>query len=150
MTVTSQATEARLVLNGLLATEYAPEGYSILSDKLDESLGNNGTRIGTSTNRELPQSGQELVMNIELLVQFYGKWKELIDPNMRVDPAAIENYAERFKRAIQTTPGPQNDRVWYYKLLELRYPDDPTGNKTRFEALLLAYGNNTSLVETVG
>lgn len=150
MSVTSGGTEARLALNAIINAEFAAEHITAINDRLHESLGVDGTRVGTSPNRQRPLPGQELVMTYEIHVQFYLKWRSEIDPKTRVDPAPIETYAERFLRAIQGNPRVGDARLWFFKVTDINYPLDPTGNKTRFEATVLAYGNNSGLMETTG
>lgn len=150
MSVTSGATEARLQLNAIINAEFAPENFVVINDHLHESLGNGGTRLGTSPNRSRPLASNDLVMTHEILFQFYGRWKDDIDPTTKVDPLVIETYAERFMRALEASAHAGTDRMWYYRVTEINYPQDPTGNKTRFEATILAYGNNPVLVETTG
>ena len=40
--------------------------------------------------------------------------------------------------------------LWYMTVTSVDYPKDPTGNKSRFEATVRAYGQNTALTETIG
>lgn len=150
MTVTSQMTSARSAIAAALTTEFAAEGFTPVNDRLHESMGGDGrTRIGTSPIRSRPMPSNKLVQVSEVLVQFYGKWKKEIDPETRVDPAAIENYVERFLRRMRTSD-PGTGTVWYFDVAEVTYPNDPTGNKTRFEARVNAYGNNPAHIETTG
>lgn len=148
--VTSPSTEARAALKAIIDAEFAVEGFTVLNDRLHESLGNNGTRLGISPNRERLLSGNDTVLTVEIFFQFYGKWNEEIDPTTKVDPAKFENYAERFRRAIEAASHVGDSHLWYFRLLEVNYPPDPTGNKSRFEATLLGYGNNAALVESTG
>lgn len=150
MTVTSPQTVARLKLMSVLTTEFAVEAFPVKADRLHRSLGRDKTVIGVSPVSEIPLSNNNNVINSLLLVQFYGKWKDdVIDPTMAVDPTTIETYAERFKRALRGND-PATDYVWYFKLREIQYPPDPTGNITRFEARVEAFGDNaTHLLETV-
>lgn len=147
MTIVAPETEARERIKQLLTTEYAAEGFQVLDDRLDESLGSTGTRIGVSPITSRPMPSNENVLATAILVQFYGKYKLAIDPKTKVDPAIIETYAERFRRAIRTGD-PKTPGVWFFKVLEVNFVNDPTGNKSRFEAQILAYGNNSALLET--
>jgi hypothetical protein len=149
VTVTSSATEAREHLIRLLKVEYAPERIPVLSDRLHASVGNQGAKIGVSPVRETPWSRSAIALQTSILVQFYDNWDQIIDPTQTVDPAKIENHAERFKRLLRDND-PQTDHTWYFTLVELSYPPDPTDNITRFEATVTAWGNNPALVETTG
>jgi hypothetical protein len=150
MSVTNPMTTAREALTALLRTEFGPDGFEVSNDRLHRSLGRDGkTRIGTSPTREQPNNRGAEVMNYRIAVQFYGKWKDQIDPKEKVDPSAIETYAERFKRALRLGD-PDTDNAWFFSLEDVSYPDDPTGNATRFEAVVTAFGRNSALFETVG
>lgn len=147
--VTAPITIARNKLISVLTTEFAAEGWAATSDILHKSLGRDGrTRIAVSPLSETP-GGNKLLMQYNMLVQFYGGWKDEIDPNTRVDPSKIETYAERFKRSLYKND-PMAPTAWYFLLQDIQYPHDPTGNATRFEARVLAYGENSMLIETTG
>jgi hypothetical protein len=150
MTVTPPITIARDTLLALLTTEFTADGFLITGDKLHKSLGHDGqTRIGVSPIQEIPWQKDNNVALISLLVQFYGAWEARIDPELQVDPDAVEVYAERFKRRLQGND-PDVATAWYFNLADIVYPEDPTGNITRFEAKVTTYGTNTSLVATTG
>lgn len=151
-TITSPATQARSQLKTIIDGEFVADGSApaCLNDRLHESLGRDGTRLGLSPRRERPMPSSNVVQEIEIFFQFYGKWVDNIDPNQKVDPAKIENLAERFRRAIQAHRPTGDDQVWYFNIVDLQYPQDPTGNITRFEAVIRAFGNNSALVETTG
>lgn len=148
MSITAPETEARLQLIDLINAEFTPEGYSAIGDRLHESLGDKGTRIGVSPQRARP-TRDENVLGTELLVQFYGKWDKDINPEQVVNPTKVETYAERFRRALRTSD-PKTGRVWFFRLTSMDYPEDPTGNKSRFEATVVAVGENSALIESSG
>lgn len=142
-----------LARNALLARvhdEFDPDGFEISSDKLHKSLGRDGiTRIGVSPVEETPLHSNRLVTGYIVLVQFYGAWPDKIDPQTAVDPSIVETYAERFKRSLKGND-PNTPSAWYFLLTGLTYPDDPTGNISRFEAKVTVMGTNSALVETTG
>lgn len=149
-TVTAPETVARQAIKAALEAEFASEGFPVYDDRLHESVGGDGkTRIATSPIRSTPMASNKLVLIHEILVQFYGKWNKEVEPLQRVDPARIENFAERFRRAMQSSD-PRDPLAWYFDVREVAYPNDPTGNKTRFEARVAVMGNNTALIETTG
>lgn len=148
--VTSPMTTARNALLARMHDEFGGDGFTVVADKLHKSLGRDGTtRIGVSPIQETPLSSNRLVVGYAMLVQFYGKWTDKIDPALSIDPTAVETYSERFKRSLKGHD-PNTDTVWYFLLTDLTYPDDPTGNITRFEAKVTATGSNSSLIETTG
>lgn len=147
--ITSSATEARTVIMALLAQEFKPEGIEIVGDLLHRSVGNKGARIGVSPLREAPWTKSSLILQTNVFVQFYNQWEEIIDPLQIVDPTTIEVFAERFKRKLFKND-PNTNSTWFFSLISLAYPPDPTDNITRFEATVTAWGNNPSVVETLG
>lgn len=149
MTVTAPETAARMSLIAMINTEFAPEVFHAQDDFIHDSLGDKRTSIGVSPVRTRPYPRDEQVITIEILVQFYSKYDLKIDPTQRVSPVKIETYAERFRRAIRVSDPKRND-VWFFKVLDLSYPNDPTGNKTRFEAVVAAVGQNSALIESTG
>lgn len=143
-------TDARQELITAIAAEYAAEGFPVRDDHLHPSVGTKGTAIAVSTDDVPSDGGNRFINRINIKVQFYGKWKKEVDPEQTVSQATVEGYADRFRRMMlsldQSRVG--SDRVWYFILERIVYINDPTGNKTRFEAFVTARGNNTSLMET--
>lgn len=148
--VTSPLTEARAAIKAIMEAEFAAEAFPVRDDHIHESLGHEGTVIGISPIRSILFPGDANTRQHEVKVQFYGRWKKEIDAETRVDPVTVETYAERFLRAIQSTDVVGSQRVWYFMVTELTFPHDPTGNKTRFEATVVSYGDNSSILETTG
>lgn len=151
MPVTPPETQARESMIALLATEFAAEQFPIRDDKLHASLGSKGTILGVYCDRTVSSPRNRYVSEIEVVVQFYARYDLRVDPEQSVSPKVIEAFADRFRRALQAGGAdPNTGSVWYFTLERIDYPDDPTGNKSRFEAYLRARGNNTALVETTG
>lgn len=150
MAVTAPETSARNALVLLLNAEFAGDQFPVLSDKLHGSRGMDGTVVGVYPERTGANPSNRLVAEMYLVVQFYGKYDLKVDPKQTVNPSTIETQAERFRRALRPGTDPGSGEVWYFTLDRIEYPDDPTGNKTRFEAYLTARGNNTALIETTG
>lgn len=154
MSVTAQTTAIRAAIKSIIAAEFsvelASDDWHLWDDKLHRALGEDGNYFGTSPNSESPWARDNQVLQTDILVQFYGKWDKEVDPKQQVDPAIVETYSERLKRRIRSTGDNPTSHGWYFNLIRVDYPDDPTGNKTRFEAILQGYGNNSVLVETTG
>lgn len=141
-------TDVRKDLITLLNTTFAAEGLTALDDKLYPSLGYEGPTAGVFPIRETPMPQNRLVDSIEVGIQVYNVWEKDVDDYQTVDPTLIEGWAGRFKQALRGQMTPATDKVWYFELVGLDYPDDPTGNKTRFEAVVRAFGQNPTLSET--
>lgn len=148
--MTSAYTEAADQLKVVLDATFAPEGIVCEHDDLHESLGFNGPRLGIAPDErgDIVRGDNALVQETWILVKFYGQWTKLVDPTQSVDPRAITLLAERFRDALQRSDQLATEHHWFYNLVQIRYPRDPTGNKTRFEALIRAFGANSALVET--
>ena len=146
MSAYSQAAEA---LKAIIDAEYAPEAYTAIHDNLHPAVGREGTRIGIAPEAQEAQSGNMYQQNIVITVKFYRRWDDAVDETKKVDPRPITEFAERFQNAVRATRGQiGTDSSWYFNVVRIRYPNDPTGNKSRFEADLVAYGSNPTLVET--
>jgi hypothetical protein len=138
------------VLKTIIDSEYSVEGYTAIHDNLHPGMGQSGVRIGIAPDEEAARSGNMLQNDISITVKFFRRWNGDVDIDKKVDPREIAGFAERFREAIREYNYPSTGNVWYFNLIRIRYPNDPTGNKTRFEADIVAYGNNTALVETTG
>lgn len=139
-------------LQAIIASEYAAEGYTAIRDNIHESLGRDRVDIGIAPVEDSLRTGNAVVQETYVEVRFYDLWTDEITPETVIDPTRITAYAERFRDACRrsnaTDPG--TGQVWYFSVLRITYPNDPTGNKSRFHATVRAYGNNSSLVETTG
>ncbi len=135
-------------LKAIIDTEFTPEQFVAVHDRLHESLGSDRTVIGISPERWLPSPRNRNVKLTYLLVQFYNRYDLDIDPTQKVDPLVIADYAERLERAIQTqqasTPG--SSEIWYFDVDSVDFPQDPTGNKSRFHMIVVGRGDNAALV----
>lgn len=130
--------------------EFAAEGFTMIPDRLHESLGRRRVAVGISPDEDTPNMRNRLAEEHYVTVQFYGLWDERIDPETQINPTTITGYANRLKDALrvaqENTAG--TGSMWYFDVDRTRYPNDPTGNKTRFEMTIRAWGNNQNLVET--
>jgi hypothetical protein len=89
-------------------------------------------------------------MTHDIFLQFYGPFVADVDPFQEVDPRAITTKAERLRQALMSETNVGAPEVWFFNILQTRYPNDATGNKSRFEMSIRAWSNDTSLVETTG
>jgi hypothetical protein len=149
MTVVAPETIAREALIEALRMEFAAEQFPVMDDKLHASLGEARTVLGVFPERSVSNSNDKYMTQFELVVQFYGKYNLEVNREETVSPSTIESFAERFRQSIREGVDPRTGQVWYFDLQRINYPDDPTGNKTRFEAFITARGNNSALLETV-
>ena len=142
--------EVANALKVLIDAEWAAEGWTAIHDNLHPALGQSGVRIGIAPDEETARSGRMIQNDISLTVKFYTRWDSDVDIDKKIDPRIISEHAERFRSMLRDYDGPNTDKAWYFNLIRIRYPNDPVGNKTRFEADLMAYGSNTAFVETIG
>lgn len=147
---TSPYAEAAEALKAIIDAEWSAEGWTALHDNLHPAQGDQGVRIGIAPEEETPRAGNMVMTDIIITVKFYTRWDADVDYTKKVDPRVIAAHAERFRAAIRNASEPGTAGVWYFNLMRIRYPNDPTGNKTRFEADMVAYGTNTALIETTG
>jgi hypothetical protein len=148
--VIAPETTARKALITALEAEFAADQFPVKDDKLHASIGDSRTMIGVYPERSTAAANDKFVNQYEIVVQFYGKYTLEVDREQAVSPSVIETQAERFRQSIRSGVDPKTGSVWYFDLNRIVYPDDPTGNKTRFEAFIVARGNNSALIETSG
>jgi hypothetical protein len=137
-------------LKQIIDTEFAPEGITAIFDNLHESLGRTRVSVGIAPLEDVPKSDNALVNETWVEVKFYDLWKTEITPETVVNPVKITGYAERFRDACRRSQAtdPHTGMVWFFDIRRIQYPNDPTGNKSRFVATIRAFGNNSGLVET--
>lgn len=130
--------------------EFSTEGFVMIPDNLHESLGRERVDVGISPIEDVVNVRDSLVQETWVEVKFYHLWAQEITPTTTVNPFLVTMYAERFRDALRRARATdaQTGQVWFFDLRRVQYPNDPTGNKTRFVATIRAYGNNSGLIET--
>jgi hypothetical protein len=152
MAVTTSAYEVvATAIKTIFEDEFSEEQFVMIFDNLHESLGRSRVDVGIAPDEDVVSPANALVQETWVEVRFYDLWKQEISPETQVNPVRITNFAERFRDALrrQQATDPGTGQVWFFDVRRIRYPNDPTGNKTRFVASIRAYGNNANLVETV-
>lgn len=141
-----------IAIQQIIAIEFATEGFTAILDNLHESLGRERVDIGIAPIEDYPQGTNELLQETFVEVRFYDLWTQEISPDTVVNPARITGFAERLKKALRRADAmdPGTDQVWYFSVRRTQYPNDPTGNKTRFHMTIRAFGNNAGLIESTG
>jgi hypothetical protein len=152
MPTTSAYEVAATAIKTVIDTEFAPEGISAIFDNLHDAQGRYRVAVGIAPEEDSAMSGNALVNATFIVVKFFDLWTDEIDPDTVVNPVKIATYAERFRRALLSAKAtdPSTQQVWYFDVQRIRYPNDPTGNKSRFVASIRCLGNNAGLVETTG
>lgn len=129
--------------------EFAAEGFTMIPDNLHESLGRERVDVGIAPIEDVVNIRDSVVQETWAEVRFYHLWTQEISPNTQVNPFQIAAYAERFRDALRSTAStPHTGQVWYFDVRRVQYPNDPTGNKSRFVMTIRAFGNNSGLVES--
>jgi hypothetical protein len=83
-----------------------------------------------------------------VLVQVFGLWEKEVDNEKVIDPAPVEALARAFAREIQARQTGALPELWYIELERVGFPNDPTGQKTRFDAIVMGRAENPGVVET--
>jgi len=152
MTVTAPETALRSRLLSILKTEFETEKVDWRDDKIHDSLAQEGPVGGCYPEESEEAFGEGLEINTTVVVQLFAPWTREINAEQTVSPALIEEWAERIRRAVnkdgQGTPGTAH--LWYYRVLRITFPPDPSGNITRCLAVVEATSQNAGLVETTG
>lgn len=140
-------TTIRDVIHQVFATEFSDLEFVYRDDKLHESLGDDGRNyLGTSPLRRYPSPDNANARETEVLVQFYLAYSLKVDRQQAVDPSVIEGYVERFEAALKDPSRVASTAVWYFVVDLIEYPEDPTGNITRFEAQVRGIGENSAQI----
>lgn len=139
-------------LKQIIDTEFAPEGITAIHDNIHESLGEKRVTVGIAPLRDSLADFSNIASNQFVEIRFYDLWDKKVDPAQTVNPMKITMYAERLKQAIRRSHAsfPGSGEVWYFDWRGTDYPNDPTGNKTRFHMTVRAFGTNTAINETTG
>lgn len=149
MTVTAPETVLRHILIDALTAEFAAEAIEFGSDKLNDSLGRDGTAVGAVFPGRTTERGVDVnTAETTVYVQLFDAWKAKVDAKMVVDPDKIEEWAERVRRAAEAV-GPKAP-IWFYRVQSVEFPDDPTGNKSRLLATVVATMTNPAVIHTTG
>lgn len=142
-------TTARARLMQLIEIEFAADSLTVEDDKIHDSLGQKGHIAGVYPGPSGEMIGNGFVLESTIYVQIFRQWDPRIDPTQSVSPGAIEEWAERFRRATRLDLETAGDaHLWYYTVQRIEYPPDPTGNITRLFAVVEAKSQNPSWVET--
>lgn len=150
MTVTSPYEAVANQLAGIIDAEFAAEGLVTEHDCLHDSIGWEGARICVYPEMETPMPGRMIQEDVTVYVKYLGQYDKQINPEQSVDPRPTTVIAERLRRAINAAADARTANLWYFNLMDIMYPKDPTGNKTRFVARIVAYSQNSGIIETTG
>ena len=137
-------------IKDIIETEFAVEQFTVDADNLHESKGMDRVDIGFAPSDATPWSSDINTDEHHFELRFYDIWPQNQgpSPDIQVDPTLITLYAERFKDAVRRHNRVGTSSVWFLKVDKITYPNDPTGNKTRFHEQVTAVGNNTTYLET--
>lgn len=143
--------QVAVALKTIIDTEFAPENVTAIHDRLHESLGTDAVWVGISPEGWRPKARDRNSLETFVLVQYYDLWDKEIDPTQQVNPILITNKASRFMRAVQSQQASDAGTadLWYFDVESVDFPNDPTGNKTRFHVIIRAHGQNHSILETM-
>ena len=145
-TTTSIEGEAQAVILGMLESIFSEEEFNIAKGRLNRSLGDDGTYIGVSPEGWRHSASTQLYVEVPILVQFYGAYEKVVDRKRVIDSTPVEEYAERFRNGIVGVhDNPHTSKAWYFLVERMSYPPDPLGNLTRWEAQVVARGENTAI-----
>lgn len=137
--------EARTRLKTAIQTEFAADQLTVLDDKLNRAIGQDGNYCGISPISEGPGPNAHTLEAV-VLVQIHQYFDAQINEYQLVDPASIEGWADRLRDCLRPEALTGTNTCWYFRIDDITYPDDPTGNKTRLEAKIKAFGPNNNVI----
>jgi len=138
--------DIRARIKSVVEAEFAAEGWTVEDTKLLRAHGKDGLRVGVSPVRSREDPKIVVQLNVETLLQVYLPFDWEPDDTKTVDPAQIEGYGQRIRDAFRTQSSGTTSQFWGLRVSSIDYPDDPTGNKTRLEATILGYADNTATI----
>lgn len=140
--MSSPATLVRQRVKSVVATEFAGEGWTAADDKLLRAAGKDGTQLAVSPDSEHEDPRAVACLLIDVLFQLHLAYEAEPDEDIAVDPTIIEGYGDRLRRAFRTQSSGTTSDLWYLRVTDIDYPDDPTGNKTRLHATIQGRADN--------
>jgi hypothetical protein len=145
--MTSPAENACNAVAALVDAEFSAEGWETQHDKFGRSKGmeiaEDEAAIAVYPEAERERQGQVQVLDVDVTLQFHLGYAAEPDETIERDPRVVAEFADRLRRAFQGAASSGNTAdFWYMRLQSVTYPDDPTGNKTRFEAAVLVECEN--------
>jgi hypothetical protein len=139
-----------LIVISVFNTEFADLGLTMIPDNLHEALGRERRAAGIAPTEDQPMLSNRIVQGTYAEVRVFDLWRDEIDPETMVNPFKIAAEAERFRQALSRGhQDPGTGELWYFDVERTWYPNDPTGNKSRYHMTLRGWGNNSALLETV-
>jgi hypothetical protein len=150
MSVTAPETAARRRLIALLEAEFDADGVEVRSDRLLDAQAQDRAMAGVYPGSAGENGRDGLVLDTTIYVQIFRQWDNNLDPEQIVDPTAIEEWAERLRRAVRADidVNPGDEHLWFFRITKVDYPPDPSGNISRLLATIVTFAQNPALVET--
>lgn len=139
----SLATLTRARVKEVVEAEFSDRSWTVADDKLLRAAGHKGSdEIAVFPEAEREKPGAVNQLECPVWLQVYLAYDANLDEDQVVDPTIIEEIAERLRAAFADESGGDSADLWFLRLQRIEYPDDPTGNKSRLEALITGYGAN--------
>lgn len=127
-TIANAVFAAEITAGDITATEHDKFGRSAGME-----LAAGKARMAVSANEAREDFRRVIELVVPVTFQFHMAYDAEPDETLVRDPRAIQALAARFRTGFNETSGPGADH-WFIRCKAVTYPDDPTGNKTRFEA----------------
>lgn len=141
--MTATETLVRTRVKSVVEAEFSSEGYTVENDKLPRAAGRDGRDRLACSPDDATEAFQDVgMLEVTVLLQVYLAFNPKPDENYAVDPVTIEGIADRLRTAFRANSSGTTDDLWFLRLASVTYPDDPTGNKSRLEARIVARAAN--------
>lgn len=138
----STVTAFREAISTALAAEFAPElaGRPVEEQPLATSVGADGVYVSVVADgwTELPRDANRREITLQAtLHDHYGD--ELHDGSSNASASVVEGYADRLVAALKAI---RTDTAWYIRVRRIEFFNDPTGERTRFRAVVSGWDDN--------
>lgn len=138
-------TDIRAYVKTVVEDEFSTEGFTVEDTKLLRAAGMDGRdRVATSPVIARENDRVAIRLDVEVTLQMYLAWEAEPDENRTVDPTVIEGYGDRLRTTLAPSADMATGNLWGLRVTEITYPDDPNGQKTRLEAKIEGFADNTA------
>lgn len=138
-------TDIRAYVKAAVETEFAAEGFTVEDTRLLTAAGSDGrNRVATSPVRAAENDRVAIRLDVETTLQMYLAFEAEPDENRVVDPGVIEGYGDRLRTALAPNSAMATSNLWGLRVTAIDYPPDPNGQKTRLEATIEGFADNTA------
>lgn len=135
----------RQAVQDALDAEFAGDDVMFVAGKLSPTAGREFATGAVFADGWAEIGGRVAEANVQVRVQMWDRWGDYVDPEASYDVTLIEAWADRITSVVQAH---QHDAGWFMRITQLLVGDDPHGQPSRLEAIIV--GRTQNPFETTG